>query len=87
MTTVTLIDGTEVDSASESWRLECAVRYQHVLNLRRLTLQQRRDYIDTVERKHGAEAARRLREAYTKDWQCRQAEVAAAIKAAEDDKP
>ena len=68
MPTVTLSDGTEVDSASWSWAEECAQRHRHVLNMRRLDLHQRRDYLDNVDRKEGEESGRRLREAFAADW-------------------
>jgi len=65
---VTLIDGSTVDSASEAWRQECLVRYRHVLNMRRLGLHQRRDYLSNVERKEGSVACARLRDEFAIDW-------------------
>ncbi|MNK29188.1 hypothetical protein D3C87_475790 [compost metagenome] len=41
MSIVKLVDGTEVDSASEDWRFECECRY--ILNLP--TLIQRREWL------------------------------------------
>ncbi|MEY4635646.1 MAG: hypothetical protein RJA55_1444 [Acidobacteriota bacterium] len=69
MPTVTLIDGTEVDSASWSWAEECAQRHRHVLNMRRLDVHARRDYLSNVDRREGEEAGRRLREAFAADWE------------------
>lgn len=50
--TVTLFDGTVVDSASEAWRAECEAR--HVLRLP--SRGRRLDYLARVEKKRGAEA-------------------------------
>ena len=66
--TVTLATGEVVDSSAPAWREECAQRWRHVLNLRRLNLHQRRDYIENVERKEGAESAHRLKHAFAADW-------------------
>ena len=56
MPTVTLSDGTEVDSASWSWAEECAQRHRHVLNMRRLDVHSRPDYLSNVDRREGEEA-------------------------------
>ena len=69
MTTVTLIDGTPVDSASEEWRLECLARDRHIANLRRLKLEQRRLYLDNVDEREGDEAGKRLRRAFLREWE------------------
>ena len=49
MGTVTLIDGHEVDSHSESWRAECEAR--HVLSLP--SVQMRREYLEAIKRRRG----------------------------------
>ena len=60
---VTLIDGREVDSSSEEWRLECLARDRHVANMRRIARELRQDYLSNVCRREGDEAERRLRDA------------------------
>lgn len=57
----TLIDGTQVDSASEAWRHECEAR--HVAKLP--TREQRQDYIASVTKKRGSEAGLALQELAT----------------------
>lgn len=73
--TVTLCDGREVDSASEEWRQECLAVHTHVVNLRGMTLAQRRAYVDRLRGGAGcgakAELARRVTAAYAKDFQDR----------------
>jgi hypothetical protein len=54
---VTLHDGRQVSNYSEEWRAECEAR--DVIDLPTLT--QRRQYVELVERKRGAESARKLR--------------------------
>jgi hypothetical protein len=56
-TPVTLHDGRVVDSYSEEWRLECEARA--VIKME--TLARRRDYLEHVDRKRGAEAGAQLR--------------------------
>lgn len=46
---VTLIDGREVDSASEPWRAECEAR--HILSMP--SIQARRDYLAGVLQRRG----------------------------------
>lgn len=91
MTTVTLADGRKVDSASEEWRLECLARHheaerkaldaaqaaqrRHVANLMRLTLEQRRDYLQRVESDDGPEVAGKLRDAFRMAWEARRAQA------------
>lgn len=65
MTTVTLLDGTEVDSASEAWRHECEARYV----ASRPTLLDRREYLDAVERRRGQAEADRLRQTMKQLWE------------------
>lgn len=67
--TVALIDGRIVPTDSIEWMHECARRHAHVVTMRSLSLQQRRDYIADVGRSEGSESARRLAEAYAMDWQ------------------
>lgn len=66
MTTVTLIDGRQVDSASEDWRLETEAR-----ELLRRNTAERREYLATVERKRGEQAAETLKAVFLKLWERR----------------
>lgn len=66
MTTVTLITGEQVDSASEAWRLETEAR--ELLHWGTL---ERREYLATVERKRGPEAAKALNDAFLMLWEAR----------------
>lgn len=66
MTTVTLHDGRQVDSASEEWRLETEAR-----ELLRRNTNARREYLDAVERKRGAEACEQLKAVFLKLWERR----------------
>jgi hypothetical protein len=72
MPTVTLIDGTEVDSASEAWRLETFNRWKHVQAILAMrgesNLGKRAAYIEQIDFLEGAEAGRRLREAVKRAW-------------------
>ena len=60
-----LLDGTDVDSDSEAWRHECEAR----MVAARPTLDERRDYLATVERRRGKAAADGLRETIKEIWQ------------------
>lgn len=73
MSSVTLNDGTAVDTASNAWRDECLQRLRHVQAMRSLTLQGRRDYLDQVERAEGQRARQRLAAAFLTDWERRKA--------------
>lgn len=64
MTTVRLIDGTEVDSASEAWRHECEARAISKLP----STGQRRAWLEDLERRRGKEAADRLRNTIKALW-------------------
>ena len=64
MPTVTLIDGTQVDSASEAWRHECEARAIAALP----TLADRRAWLESLERKRGTEAVQRLRDTIKQLW-------------------
>lgn len=66
MTTVTLITGEQVDSASEPYRLECEAR-----ELLRRNTTDRREYFAAVERKRGTEACEELKAAFLKLWEAR----------------
>ena len=68
MTTVTLITGEQVDSASEQWRLETEAR--ELLRKGRTTAF-RRDYLANVERSRGTQAADQLRDMVLKLWEAR----------------
>jgi hypothetical protein len=66
MPTVTLVDGSQVDSASEAWRHECEAA--HVLTL---PFEARGAYLAAIEHKRGAEAANALRATITQLWKAR----------------
>ena len=68
MTTVKLIDGTEVDSASDAWRHECEARAISKLP----STGQRRAWLEDLERPRGKEAADRPRETIKALWAQRQ---------------
>ncbi|OWQ92020.1 hypothetical protein CDN99_06590 [Roseateles aquatilis] len=64
MTSVTLIDGRQVDSASEEWRAECAKRHEEARRVADMPSNEaRKRYIDTVRASRGDQAAQRLRKA------------------------
>lgn len=65
MTTVRLIDGREVDSASGEWKHECEARAIAALP----TLEERRAWLDSLEKKRGKEAVDRLRETMKALWE------------------
>lgn len=71
--TVNLCDGRQVSSASEEWRQECLAVHTHVQNLRGRSLAQRREYMRALEHRAGPELARRVADAYAKDWEARKA--------------
>ena len=62
---VVLVDGRIVDSWSEDWRHECEAR--HIANLP--TLQQRREYLEVIERKRGGAECKRLKDTIRIIWQ------------------
>ncbi len=64
MPAVTLIDGRQVDSSSEDWRLETEAR-----ELLRRNTAERREYLATVERKRGEQAAEALKAVFLKLWE------------------
>ena len=70
MTTVTLADGREVDSASAEWREECLARARHVETLLHMTgpgsRDQRARYLATVAEREGVAAAARVKEQFLK---------------------
>lgn len=63
MTTATLSDGTEVDTSSEAWRLECEAKAAL-----RLDLNSRRAYLEDIERKRGKAAHEQLKAAIVRIW-------------------
>lgn len=65
---VTLVDGRQVDSASDDWRFECSKRARQVADMRLLAVEHRRDYLAKVDRVDGEEAGKRLRAAFTAWW-------------------
>jgi hypothetical protein len=68
MPMATLLDGTEVDSASEAWRHECEARAIAALP----TLPQRRAWLEDIERKRGPDAVKRLRQTMAQLWAAKQ---------------
>ena len=75
---VTLACGEAVFNTDPRWLAECQARHRHVLSLRHLNVQARRDYLANVERAEGALSAVRLKEAFTADWNERKAAAEAA---------
>lgn len=68
MTTVTLIDGREVDSASEDWRHECEARAICALP----STIERRTWLEGIDHKRGkAEGDHRLRTTIKALWNLR----------------
>ncbi len=65
---VTLVDGTEVDSASQAWRHECEARAIAAL----WSLDERRACLDRIETKRGKATADELRATMRKLWDARQ---------------
>lgn len=64
MPTVRLVTGAVVDSASEEWRHEAEARAIAALP----SLQQRRAWLDDIDRKRGKAAADRIRETMKQLW-------------------
>lgn len=67
MTTVTLLDGSAVDSTSEAWRHECEARAIADLP----TLPERRAWLEAVEHRRGKAAADALRATLKQLWGAR----------------
>ena len=65
----TLHDGREVDSYSEEWRHECLAR--SVVAIR--SVEQRREWLAAFEKRHGSEAAEKLRGTVRALWEGRSA--------------
>lgn len=72
MADVTLIDDRKVPSDSLEWKHECFNRHSQVEAVLRMrgadNKARRQQYIEQVEAREGAEAARRLREAIQRAW-------------------
>jgi hypothetical protein len=62
--TVTLIDGREVSTYSEEWRIECEARA--VCKLR--TRMHRHDYMERVRSRRGADAHKQLWDLVLQIW-------------------
>jgi hypothetical protein len=65
MSTVTLIDGRQVDSASEEWRHEAECRAVAALP----TLADRRAWLEKLEHKRGKDAVDAIRATMKQLWQ------------------
>lgn len=63
----TLIDGREVDSASESYRHECEARFIAA----RPSLEVRRQWLNHIDRKRGRAEGDRLRRTISQLWERR----------------
>lgn len=64
MTTITLVAGELVDSASEEWRAECAQRHVEARRVAEMSShEERKRHIATVRKNRGDLAADRLRKA------------------------
>lgn len=64
MSTVWLIDGRAVSDTSEDWRHECEARAIAALP----TLEERRAWLESLEKKRGKEAVDRLRATMKALW-------------------
>lgn len=64
---VTLITGEAVDSASEEWRHECEARA--IADLR--TLEERRAWLEVLEKRRGKAEADRLRKTMGEIWKAK----------------
>ena len=64
MSSVTLIDGTTTDTASEAWRHECEARAILALP----TLADRRAHLEAIETRRGKPEADRLRSTMGSIW-------------------
>ena len=62
-----LLDGREVDTASEDWRHECEARAIAALP----TLAERRAWLEGIEAKRGKAEADRLRDTMRALWEAR----------------
>lgn len=74
MTTATLIDGTEVDSADPRWRAECLDVHRHVYAMRSMSIPMRRSHLHAIARDYGATMRERVAEAFAADWRERRKE-------------
>ena len=74
MNTVTLIDGSQADSASEAWRHECEAR--HIANLP--TSEQRHDYVAAVAKRRGETAGQALQQLATRIYSAQRDAIRAA---------
>lgn len=70
---VTLSCGEAVFNTDPRWAAECMARHRHVMTLRALGLDARRTYLLNVAQSEGAESAKRLKDAFAKDWEERRA--------------
>lgn len=66
---VALVDGTQVSSYSEAWRVECEAR--GILSIRGMEKRQKR--LENIERKRGTAAADQLRDSMLIVWNDAQA--------------
>jgi hypothetical protein len=66
-TTVTLLDGTQVEATSEAWKHLCEAR----MIANRPTLGERREYLLAVERSRGKPEADRLKQTLKTIWEQR----------------
>lgn len=74
MADVVLLDGRTVSTDSEAWRIETLEREKEARAILQLgTREDRRAEIDAYERRHGAEARRRLEAVIMALWKMRQA--------------
>lgn len=67
MPTARLLDGREVDTASEEWRHECEARAIAALP----TLADRRAWLESIEHRRGKADADRLRDTMRALWQAK----------------
>ena len=65
---VTLACGEAVFNTDPRWLAECQARHRHVLTLRGMALQARREYLKRVTESEGELSALRLKEAFAKEY-------------------
>lgn len=74
MPTVRLLDGREVDSASEEWRHECEARTVLAMP----SIEARRGFLGVVETRRGLEARQALETTIRAIWNKRRADAGLA---------
>lgn len=86
MTTVTLVDGREVDSYSAEWRIECLRVHEFVKELGQVTSRAgRAEMLARIHHEQGVAMADRVSRAFTKAFEDAKAAARAAVSTAKGD--